>query len=102
VDHVRGELMRRIEAREAPVSLVILDLSASPGIDLAGVRLLAQLASLLEARGMAFRLAEVRGTVRDMIGAEGLAERLGIGERGLSVAEITAGFAGRRTALAGR
>ena len=45
VDHVRAELLRRIEAPQPPVSLVVLDLSASPGIDLAGVRLLAQLAS---------------------------------------------------------
>ena len=90
VDHVRAELMRRVEASEAPISLLVLDLSASPGIDLAGVRLLEQLASLLQARGITFRLAEVRGMVRDMIGAEGLADRLGIAERGSSVAEIIA------------
>jgi hypothetical protein len=88
--------MRRIEAREAPVSLVVLDLSGSPGAVLAGVRLLAQLASLLEVRGIARRLAEVRGKARDMIGDEGLAERLGIRERGLSEAEITTGSAGQR------
>lgn len=92
-EYVRSELMHRIEAQDPPASLVILDLSSSPGTDLAGVRLLAQLASLLEARGIAFRLAEVRGRVRDIIGAEGLASRLGIGERGLSVAEIIVDFA---------
>lgn len=92
VGHVSSELLRRVDSR-APVSVVILDLSASPGIDLAGVHLLLQLASTLEARGIAFRLAEVRGKVRDMISAEGVAGRLGIGERGLSVAEIVAGFA---------
>lgn len=91
-EYVRSELMRRIEAQDPPASLVILDLSSSPGTDLAGVRLLAQLASLLEARGIAFRLAEARGRVRDIIGAEGLASRLGIGERGLSVAEIIVDF----------
>jgi MFS superfamily sulfate permease-like transporter len=92
VEYVRSELMRRVESQQPPVSLVVLDLSASPGIDMAGVHLLAQLGSLLEARGIAFRLAEVRGMVRDRITAEGLADRLRIGDRGLSVAEIIAGI----------
>jgi high affinity sulfate transporter 1 len=94
VEYVRSELMRRVELHQPPVSLVVLDLSASPGIDMAGVHLLAQLGSLLDARGIAFRLAEVRGKVRDRIAAEGLADRLLIGERGLSVAEIIADIGG--------
>lgn len=94
VEHVRAELMRRAEAQAQPVSLVVLDLSGSPAIDRAGVRLLAQLAVQLRERGIALRLAEARGNVRDMIRSEGLADKLGIGHRGLSIAEIVAGLAG--------
>jgi high affinity sulfate transporter 1 len=93
VEHVQSELLERIGSRHSPVSLVVLDLSASPGIDRAGVRMVAQLRKSLEGRGIAFRLAEVRGKVRDMIRADGVADQLGIGDRGLSVAEIVAAFA---------
>ena len=93
-EHVRSELMRRVEEQDRPVSLVVLDLSGSPGIDLAGVHLLAELATYFAARDIVFRLAELRGKVRDMIRAENLSEQLGVGERGLSVAEIIANLAG--------
>ncbi len=93
-EHVRSELMRRVEEQDRPVSLVVLDLSGSPGIDLAGVHLVAELATYFAARGIVFQLAELRGKVRDMIRAENLSEQLGVGERGLSVAEIIANLAG--------
>lgn len=101
VEHVQAEILRLVEERKPPVSSVIFDMSGSPRIDLAGVRLLVQLTALLEKRGIAFRLAEVRGEVRDLILAERLADRLGIGERGLSVAEILAEEVGRRSASPG-
>jgi sulfate permease, SulP family len=101
-EHVRSELMRRVEAQDPPVSLVVLDLSGSPGTDLAGVHLLAELAAYFAARGIAFRLAEVRSMVRDMIRAENLSERLGVGDRGLSVAEVVASFAGPEDLRSGR
>ena len=94
--------MRRIELQDPPVALVVLNLSSSPGTDLAGVRLLAELATYFAARGIAFRLAEVRGRVRDLIRAENLAEQLGVGERGLSVAEIIASFGGSEDLHSGR
>ena len=62
--------------------------SASPTTDVAGVQLLMQIAADLETRGIAFRLAEVRGSVRDMLRAQRFSERLGVGERSASVAEI--------------
>lgn len=101
-EHVRSELMRRVESQDPPVALVVLDLSSSPGTDLAGVRLLAELATYFAARGIAFRLAEVRGRVRDLIRADNLSERLDVGERGLSVAEVIASFAGSEDRRSGR
>lgn len=55
--------------------LVICELSSSPFIDLAGVKMLHDLHDQLAARGISFQIVDARGEVRDVLLADGLAEK---------------------------
>ena len=71
VENVRKEILGRVATGSA-IRTVVLDLSASPNIDLAGVRMLGQLHKELQTTGIAFRLAGVHGNVREFLQVEEL------------------------------
>ncbi len=71
VENVRKEILGR-SATGSAIRIVVLDLSASPNIDLAGVRMLGQLHKELQTTGIAFRLAGVHGNVRELLQMEKL------------------------------
>ena len=71
VENVRKEILGRVTTGSA-TRTVVLDLSASPNIDLAGVRMLGQLHKELQTTGIAFRLAGVHGNVRQFLQVEEL------------------------------
>jgi high affinity sulfate transporter 1 len=55
--------------------LVVCGLSSSPFIDLAGAKMLRDLHAELASRGIAFQIVGARGQVRDVLRADGLAEK---------------------------
>ncbi|HXZ80170.1 MAG TPA: SulP family inorganic anion transporter, partial [Terriglobales bacterium] len=78
---VKSEILRRMHELDS-VKLVVIDLSTSPNIDLAGVRMLGELGEQLTQAGVPLKLAEVHGAVRDLSQAEGLDTRFqGIDQR---------------------
>lgn len=67
-------VLARVQA--APdTKLVVCGLSSSPFIDLAGAKMLHDLHGELAARGITFHLVGARGQVRDVLQADGLAEK---------------------------
>lgn len=70
------------------LKLVICDLSASPFMDLAGAAMLGKLHAELARRQVGLRLADARGTVRELLRADGLADRLGGISRGQTIAGV--------------
>ena len=56
---------------------MVCDLSASPFIDLAGSHMLHELHGALAARGAALRIVGANGRVRDLLRADGMAEKVG-------------------------
>lgn len=56
--------------------IVVCGLSSSPFIDLAGAKMLHDLHSELASRGIAFQIVGARGQVRDVLQADGLAEKI--------------------------
>jgi len=63
-------------SRAAPdTKTVICGLSSSPFIDLAGAKMLHDLHGELVSRGIAFQIVGARGQVRDVLQADGLAEK---------------------------
>ena len=71
-------VLNRVRAADASdVRLVICDLSASPYVDLGGSRMVHQLHDELAARGTALRIVGAHGWVRDLLRADGMAEKVG-------------------------
>ncbi|MCI0659333.1 MAG: sodium-independent anion transporter, partial [Acidobacteria bacterium] len=56
-----------LEARGPGIKLVVFFLGNVPAIDLAGAEFLEEIHQDLEKRGIALRLAEARGQVRDVL-----------------------------------
>jgi high affinity sulfate transporter 1 len=73
---VREAVSARLRAANA-TRLVVCDLSASPNMDLAGARMLRDLNTELVACGAMLRIVGARGTVRDLLRADGLADKVG-------------------------
>ena len=87
--NVKAEILSQAGACSG-LKLVILDLSTSANIDLAGGRMLSDLHRELAACGAMLKLAEVHGDVRDLLRAEGLQGQVeGIGQR-VGVAALVA------------
>ena len=58
------------------IHLVVCDLSAAPYLDLAGSRMLHNLHSELVSRGIALRVVGAHGSVRDLLRADGIGEKV--------------------------
>jgi anti-anti-sigma factor len=77
-DVVLEAVLRRLEeAGASSIRVVVCDLSASPFIDLSGSRALHELHKQLAARGVALRVVGARARVRDLLRADGLADKIG-------------------------
>ncbi len=90
VDHVRQVVWDRIQ--ETSLRLVVCDLSDTPVVDVAAVRMLGGLHRDLAKRDVRLRLVEAHAKVRDLLRAEGLEERAGYLGRHMSVDQAIAEF----------
>ncbi|MDH4361817.1 MAG: sodium-independent anion transporter, partial [Nitrospirota bacterium] len=77
----------KIRSTTGELKLVVCDLSTSPIVDLAGVRMLATLHATLKAMGIRLRLVAPHAAVRDILRAEGLEQRVGYFGHGVTVAD---------------
>jgi high affinity sulfate transporter 1 len=89
VDHVLETVRARIR-EQAGSRRVICDLSNVPYIDVAGARMLRRLDEEMDAAGIDFKIVEAHASVRDLLRAEGLEERVGAISRLTSLAEVMA------------
>jgi len=78
-------VMASVPKDRSTIRAVVCDLSASPYVDLAGASMLHALYDTLAARGIALHIVGARGRVRDLLRAEGLAEKVGGLERTVSL-----------------
>ena len=92
VDNVRDAIVARVDAEPTPPKLVLLDLSASPRVDLQSANTLAGLADELLQRGISVHAVEVRSAVRDRLRRMGVDVKLSGISRGDSVTEAVATF----------
>jgi MFS superfamily sulfate permease-like transporter len=90
-DSVLEAVMNRLHASSAtPIQIVICDLSASPYLDLAGSRMLHDLDGEMRGRGIALRIVGARGSVRDLLRADGLGDKVGGIDRLLTIHDLLA------------
>jgi MFS superfamily sulfate permease-like transporter len=86
-ENVKERVLSMIR-RPDPVQLVVLDLSTSANIDLAGVRMLRELCEELSHAGVKLGIAEVHGAVRDLATAEELHKEVPGVEQRLTVSAL--------------
>ena len=87
MDHVRDAVLDRVRAETAPPQLFVLDLSATPHVDMHGAHMLEELAEELKAGGVSVQVVEARSSVRDRFRNEGVDNNLGTINRFTSVAD---------------
>jgi SulP family sulfate permease len=92
VDNVLRDVLARVRQEEPGVSLVVCDLSTSPYVDLAGASMLLKLQTELRQRGIRLGIVEAHASVRDLLRAEGLDEKIGPINRFTSVADLIENF----------
>ena len=71
------EITEQLAAADPPVACVVLDFAGVNFVDSQGAEQLRQLAELAERDGWSLRLARVRSSVRAVIAADGVIDRLG-------------------------
>jgi MFS superfamily sulfate permease-like transporter len=64
-DYIRQSVKR--EARDRNAQLVVFDMSGTARVDVAGVNMLSELSEELMSEGREFRLAETRGSIRELL-----------------------------------
>jgi high affinity sulfate transporter 1 len=77
VDSVQATIWRAAMAAGTTLRLLVIDLSSTTYVDLAGARMLETLRKDLADRGVRLRLVEARAEVRDILRAKGFEEQLG-------------------------
>lgn len=88
VDNVRRIIDRYVAREGHGLRLVVCDLSSSPAADLAAAHMLQRLGAELAKRGVAFRLAEARAAVRELLRAADLEETVGKIAHGITVVDV--------------
>jgi len=88
MDHVRDMIMDRVRAESTLPGLVVIDLSASPRVDMHGAQMLGELADELTALGIRVQAVEARSSVRDRLRREEVDDNLGGVSRFAAVNEV--------------
>ncbi len=85
-EHVLASILAQLDTPQASgVRTVFCDLSASPMMDIAGARMLADLRDKLHTRGLGLVIIGAHGRVRDVLRAEGLQDEVLRGARGTTL-----------------
>jgi sulfate permease, SulP family len=91
-DHVRDAVAARLRAEATAPKIVILDLSASPYMDIQACGVVMNIADDIKAAGARLQIVEARSSVRDRLRAEGMEEHVSQVNRFTSVADAVEDF----------
>jgi MFS superfamily sulfate permease-like transporter len=92
MDHVHDTILDHVRVENPPPRLVLLDLSASPIVDMHSTQMLGSLADELTATGIRVQAVEARSSVRERLRDEGVDARLGGIDRVTSLADAVEAF----------
>jgi SulP family sulfate permease len=91
-EHVRDMVAAGLRAEATPPKIVILDLSASPLMDIQACGVVMNIADDIKAVGARLQIVEARSSVRDRLRAEGIEEHVSQVNRFTSVADAVEDF----------
>ncbi len=93
-EYVREVVEELVESAGGAVRGVVIDLSASPYLDMAGAQALKALGDVLRPRGVEVHMVEARSGVRERLRLEGVDEHAGRIDRFTSVTDAVEAIAG--------
>ncbi len=88
--YVRDEILEKIRSAETKVKFLILDMSASPWVDVSGSKMLVELYKTLHKNKIVFKIVEPLATVRDILRKQGMEETIGRLSRKVILADVVA------------
>ena len=88
IDHVRDRVMALVAAAAAKPAIVVLFMGSVPYVDLAGAELLTDLRRTFGKERIEFRLAEVRGGVREALIRTGAEDAIGLATANQTVSDV--------------
>src|SRR5437899_1375601 len=91
-EHVRDTVAARLRAEATSPKIVILDLSASPHMDIQACGVVMNMADDINAAGARLQIVDARSSVRDRLRAEGMEEHVSQVNRFTSVADAVEDF----------
>ncbi len=90
--YIQTDILQKLDKETNRCRLLILDLSASPAVDVSGSKMLLQLSNELKQRGITFRIVEALSDVRDLLRLQGMEEITGHISRKVSVHSVVEEF----------
>jgi MFS superfamily sulfate permease-like transporter len=90
--YVRDQILEAVNREETPARLLLLDLSASPWVDVSGSKMLLELSKTMTQRGIDFRIVEALASVRDMLRKLGLENKIGHISRKVTINDMVEDF----------
>jgi high affinity sulfate transporter 1 len=90
--YVRDQILEAVNREETPARLLLLDLSASPWVDVSGSKMLLELSKTMTHRGIDFRIVEALASVRDMLRNLGLENKIGHISRKVTINDMVEDF----------
>jgi anti-anti-sigma factor len=91
-EHVRDVITARLRTDATPPKIVVLDLSASPFMDIQACGVVMNMADDIKSTGARLQIVEARSSVRDRLRAEGIEEHISDVNRFTSVADAVEDF----------
>lgn len=89
---IQDKIIKIVESSHDNVDLLILDLSASPYVDVAGSKMLLQVCNLLQQKGIKLRIVEALSTVREILRKQGMEDVIGHISRKVSIDDVVKEF----------
>ena len=92
VDFINQQLWNHLLASSKLVHMVIINMTSSPHVDVAGTKMLLQLDKELESKNIRLRIVEARSSVRDILRKQGLEKLVGHISRAVSCDDVVREF----------
>jgi len=91
-EYIMDKIIASMEDYGGNLKLLIIDLSASPYVDITGAKMLLQVSNLLQKKGIKLKFAETLATVRDLLRKQEMEEIVGHISRKFSVNDAVMEF----------
>jgi sulfate permease, SulP family len=92
IQNIHDKIHRLVSEYPGKLKLVVMDLSSSNYLDVAGARFFLHMEDDLEKKGIGLQIVDALGQARDILRAEGMEKEIGHISRKVTIHDVVAGF----------